>query len=105
MRHGFPAFALNDPNGFFGGRLVDVGTEYPRTFACKRNSRCLAVAPARANRPGTDNKCYLAFEPINDVSAPLGRIKSEERYNTTSIGCGLLCTTTKPTACRLTRVK
>jgi hypothetical protein len=66
MRHGFSAFALNDPNGFLGGRQVDVSTKYLRAFACKRDRRCLAVAPARANRPGADNKCYLAFEPISD---------------------------------------
>jgi hypothetical protein len=61
MRQGFSALALNNPNGFLGGRLVDISTEYPRTFACKRDRRCLAVAPAGANRPSADDECYLAF--------------------------------------------
>jgi hypothetical protein len=72
MRQGCSPFALNDRNGFLGGRQVDVSTKYPRAFACKRDRRCLAVAPARANRPSADNKCYLAFEPISNVSAPIG---------------------------------
>jgi hypothetical protein len=71
-RQGFSALALNDPNGFLGGGQVDVSTKHPRAFACKRDRRCLAVAPAGANRPGADNKCYLAFEPINNVSGPIG---------------------------------
>jgi len=95
MRQGFSALSPNDPNGFLGGRPVDVSTEYLRAFACKRDRRCLAVAPARANRPGADNKCYLAFEPISNVSAPNSAASNPRRTTPYHIGWGwrLLCTT------------
>jgi hypothetical protein len=52
----------------------DTGSIIAATSAVarKRDRRCLAIAPAGANRPGADNKCYLAFEPISNVSAPIG---------------------------------
>jgi hypothetical protein len=72
MRQGFSALALNNPNGFLGRCQVDVSTEYLRAFARERDSRCFAVAPARTNRTGADNECYLAFKPMSDVRAPPG---------------------------------
>jgi hypothetical protein len=92
MCQGFSALALNDLNGFLGGRQVNVSTKYQRAFACKRDRRCLAVTPAGANRSGADNKDYLAFEPISDLGAPIGprQAPATKAYHINRDG--LLCT-------------
>ena len=94
VRQGLSALALNNLNGFLGRCQVDVSTEYLRTFARERDRDDLAAAPARTDRPGADDECYFAFEPISDVRTPSGPSSSRNNTFPRQSKWRSLCTTT-----------
>src|SRR6201987_5685648 len=65
---GLAAFASDDLHGLFSGRRIAVDTENLSALARKGRRRCLAIAPARADRAGAHHQCRLALEPIHRAS-------------------------------------
>jgi hypothetical protein len=61
-RRGYTLVFGNNACGLVRSVLVDVGAHHPRPFAGEECCCCLAVTPARPDRPGPHHQCHFVLQ-------------------------------------------